>query len=136
MEIRDLPAKSNPKGGSPRTPSPIPVREMNENGKKGIINVNTGISVGVVGILIVGIWTILNAITSAKNESNSAIASMRQELNGRFDKVELRVSTLESQKNNWSAVQMFQWSVHLKELNSKESLTKDGLRVPEPEIPK
>lgn len=98
-----------------------------------LITPQTGISIGMMVILITGIWAILNSINSAKSDASNA----RQELNVRLDKLEARISIIESQKNSWTAVQMFQWAVHLQQLNSDgKKLTTDGLKVPEPEIVK
>ena len=89
-----------------------------------LINTNTYVSIGLIALIVGGIWAILNAVTST-----------RADMNIRFDKLEDRVKNVEQTKNTWSAVQMFQWAVHLQQLNSDpKKLQTEGLKVPEPEV--
>mgnify|MGYP007027865158 CR=1 FL=1 len=88
-----------------------------------MINVNTGVSIGLIGLVCTGIWLILNAVSGTKTE----VGATRQELNGRFDKMELRVTNLESARNSWTNTDMFRWSVHLQQANPQ-------IKVPEPEV--
>jgi hypothetical protein len=88
-----------------------------------MINTNTYVSVGLLALLVGGLWAILNGLSSAKEEVKEA----RRELNGRFDKIEVRVQGLESTKNTWTATDMFKWAVHLQQANPQ-------IKVPEPEV--
>ena len=97
---------------------------MNGNGHAPkLINVNTGVSLGLIVICLAGIWAILSAISSTKTEVGAA----RTELNGRFDQMEQRVKQLENNKNSWTGVDMFKWAVHLQQQNPQ-------IKVPEPEV--
>lgn len=88
-----------------------------------VVNTNTYVSVGLAALIGGGIWSILTAISGTKTEIKDA----RSEMLGRFDKIELRVSNLESTKNIWTATDMFKWAVHLQQANPQ-------IKVPEPEV--
>jgi hypothetical protein len=63
-----------------------------------------------------GFWKVIDTVTIAKGE-----------ITARLDKVETRVSTVESSRNSWTSTDMFKWAVHLQQNNP-------SLKVPEPEI--
>ena|SRR6266403_3857742 len=91
-----------------------------------LINVNTGVSFGLLLLMGAGIWSILGAINSTKYEMNS-----------RFDKVEARVLVIENARNTWGLTDQFRWSVHLQQANADgKKLMSEGLKVPEPETTK
>ena len=96
-----------------------------------MINTNTYVSIGLIMLIVGGIWAILSAISSIKSD----ISSARVESNARFDKVETRVSSIETSKNVWTSTDMFKWAVHLQQANSDpKKLQSEGLKVPEPEV--
>lgn len=96
-----------------------------------MINTNTYVSVGLIMLIVGGIWAILSAISSIKTDIQSA----RVESNARFDKVENRVSAIETSKNTVTATEFYKWAIHLQQSNSDpKKLQTDGLKVPEPEI--
>ncbi len=82
------------------------------------INANTGVSIGLVVIVVAGFLAVMKGQTDTKNE-----------LSNQLDKLNMRVSSLESAKNSWSAVDMFKWAVHLQQSNPQ-------IKVPEPEVAK
>lgn len=97
---------------------------MNEEHQpKVLINSNTYISFGLLALVAGGLWAILSGISSTKGDIESA----RKEINFRFEKMEGRMSSLESTKNVWTATDMFKWAVHLQQANP-------NLKVPEPEV--
>jgi len=85
-----------------------------------LISVNTGISIGVLCVTAAGIWAILSAIYTTKAE-----------INARLDKVETRVTNIETGKNTWTLVDMYKWTVHLQQSNPPSPAF--TLKVPEPE---
>lgn len=104
---------------------------MNEPAGPYRINVNTGVSIGLAVMVACGVWAILSAIGGTKTE----VGNTRSELNGRFDKMEMRVANLESTRNTWTGTDMFKWAVHLQQANSDpKKLQLEGLKVPEPEV--
>ena len=98
------------------------LNDMTEQPNGRVINVNTGISIGLLGVIIVAAWTILGVMNGIRSD----LGATRLELNARFDKIELRVNNLELTKNSWTATDMFKWAVHLQQANQ-------NLKVPEPE---
>jgi hypothetical protein len=80
------------------------------------ININTGVSIGIAVLMGAGFWKVIDTVTIAKGE-----------ITARLDKVETRVSTVESSRNSWTSTDMFKWAVHLQQNNP-------SLKVPEPEI--
>ena len=96
---------------------------MNESPTRVTLNMQTYVSIGLIMLICGGIWSILSAITGTKID----ISDTRRELITRFDKIELRVSSLENTKNVWTATDMFKWAVHLQQANPQ-------MKVPEPEV--
>lgn len=88
-----------------------------------LINTNTYVSFGLLALVVGGLWAILGSLAGAKDEVKEA----RRESNVRFDKMEMRISGLESTKNTWTATDMFKWAVHLQQANPQ-------MKVPEPEV--
>lgn len=96
-----------------------------------VVSTNTYMSVGLAALIGGGIWSILTAISGTKTEIKDA----RLEILQRVDKVESRVSNLESTRNIWTTTAMYKWAIHLQQANSDpKKLQTDGLKVPEPEI--
>ena len=115
MIIKDLTPTKDVKGGN-FVPNDSHKGQM-------MINTNTYVSVGLIMLICGGIYAILGAINSTKSDVNAT----REDLNRRFDKVELRVASLESSRNTWTATDMFKWAVHLQQANPQ-------IKVPEPEV--
>ena len=95
----------------------------NNDPPKLMINTNTYVSIGLIMALCGGIWAILSAISSTKADIESA----RRDLNFRFEKLEGRITNIESSKNVWTSTDMFKWAVHLQQANPQ-------IKVPEPEV--
>ena len=90
---------------------------------KFVINTNTYVSIGLIAMVAGGIWAILSGQASTKAE----IVDARKEFTYRFEKMEGRMTNLESTKNVWTATDMFKWAVHLQQANPQ-------IKVPEPEV--
>lgn len=124
-DVKDLVPRKDVKGGNYMT---NPTNESHD--RQLIIGSNTYFSIGIIMAVCGGIWAILSAINGAKSDIGSARAEIieaRREVNAHFDKLELRVQTLESARNTWTATDMFKWAVHLQQANPQ-------LKVPEPEV--
>lgn len=110
-------------------------------GRPGNINVNTGVSIGIVIVLVGGFAVLIKgqndnrqATADMKSELSMQALATKAELSADIKDLKNRMTNLESSKNNWSAVDMFKWSVHLQQLNSDpKRLETQGLKVPEPE---
>lgn len=114
--------KKDVKGGTviPNAPlSDIPT----SNQRVIMINTNTYVSVGLLLFLAGALWAILSSISGTKTE----ITNLGLNMNSRFDKIETRVSSLESARNTWTSTDMFKWAVHLQQANPQ-------IKVPEPEV--
>src|SRR5579885_2182651 len=94
--------------------------EFDVDKMKSGINVNTGVSVGIAVVLIVGIVGVKDAI-------NNVDMSLKEALN----KLDMRVQMLElktakaAAEETWNESDMYKWAVHLQQANK-------DLRVPEP----
>ncbi len=105
---------------------------MNED-TQGRIHVDqrTYVSIGMTVIFIIGVlW-----IKSGLSENNNATQSLEAKMTGQFDKFDMRLKTIENQKNSWSAVDMLKWAIHLQQLNKDPKVLQvEGLKVPEPDV--
>ena len=117
-------------------------------GSRMSINTNTGLSIGVMVLIVTGVLVVMNGIgslksetaitqtqiTSLRGEMAAQIASLRMEMNGRIDKVESKVIAIEGNKSAVTMADFFRWAVHLQQQNSDpKKLQTEGLKVPEPE---
>lgn len=78
MQLRDLPPRKDPKGGSPRTPKPIPKRTMQINGYKIDVGVWIRFSVQVL-LIIVGVLGVFFKLDNRVDNNEKAIELGRQE---------------------------------------------------------
>lgn len=97
------------------------------------INAQTGVSIGIVVIMFGALaWIIggqsgnAKAISDMKNEMAIQAMTTKNELVGKIDKLETRMTAFEQSKNSWTATDMFKWAVHLQQSNPQ-------IKVPEPE---
>jgi len=112
------------------------------------INTNTGLSIGVMVLIVTGVLVVMNGIgslksetaitqnqiTSLRTEMASQISALKMEMNGRIDKVESKVIAIEGNKSSVTMADFFRWAVHLQQQNSDpKKLQSEGLKVPEPE---
>jgi hypothetical protein len=98
------------------------------------INTSTGISIGIVVIVLGGFaWVIKgqndtkDATRDMKNELMIQAMATKNEMMGRMDKMESRMAAYEATKNSWTSTDMFRWAVHLQQANPQ-------IKVPEPEV--
>ena len=87
------------------------------------LNVNTYVSVGLLVILLGGFGWIIKG----QNDTQNQIQVAKNESVMMFEKFDMRLKSMESAKNSWSAVDMFKWAVHLQQQNPQ-------IKVPEPEV--
>lgn len=97
------------------------------------INSNTGLSIGIVTAILGALaWIIggqagnARAISDMKNELSVQAIQSNNVLTGKIDKLETRMTALESGRNSWTHADMFRWAVHLQQANTQ-------IKVPEPE---
>ena len=107
---------------------------MNGNGNgtssKISITTSTGVSIGLVVVMTCGFLALMKNI----GDNATAIKELRTEMTTQNDKMDTRVKYLESNKNNWSYLEMYKWAVKLQQTNKDpKKLQTDGLLVPEPE---
>ena len=106
---------------------------MNGNGNghsKISITTSTGISIGIVIVMAAAIVSGVMAFSSLRNDLTATNTEMKN-LN---EKVDIRLKAIESNKNNWSYLEMYKWAVKLQQTNKDpKKLQTDGLLVPEPE---
>lgn len=116
---------------------------MNGNGHSSKISIttSTGVSIGLVVVGIAGFLALMNnignnttAIKEARTEFANQLKEVRTEFNNQNEKMDIRMKVQESNKNNWSFLEMYKWAVKLQQTNKDpKKLTTDGLLVPEPE---
>jgi hypothetical protein len=98
---------------------------------------STGVSIGLMVVIIGGVLWIMSALGAIKTEigvAQTQNASNKLELISKIDKVEAKVVALETNKNTWSLTDMYKWAVHLQQSNSDpKKLQTEGLKVPEPQ---
>lgn len=97
------------------------------------INANTGVSIGIVTAVLGALaWIIggqagnAKAISDMKNELSMQAIQSNNSLTSKIDKVETRLTALETLRNSWTHADMFRWAVHLQQSNPQ-------IKVPEPE---
>ncbi len=106
------------------------------------INTSTGISIGIflsLIIIIVGGVLAFSGIKSSMGENKSELltqmGAMRSEFNDRANKMENKITNLETNKNSLTASEFLLWAIHLQQSNSDpKKLQTEGLKVPEPQI--
>lgn len=91
------------------------------------INANTGISIGIVVVLLTGFVWVIRGQNDTKNELSMQAFTTKTELSGKIDKLETRMNNMESSKNSWNSTDMFKWAVHLQQANPQ-------IKVPEPDV--
>ncbi len=101
------------------------------------ITTQTGVSIGAIVIFIAGVVWIMNGIGSLKSDiiilkteitsTQTQNATTKAELLAKIEAVQVKQSAMETSKNGVTAIQFFQWAVHLQQSNPQ-------LKVPEPEV--
>ncbi len=101
------------------------------------ITTQTGVSIGAIVIFIAGVVWIMNGIGSLRSDiillktditlTQTQNATSKAELLTKIEGVQTKVTTMEASKNGVTAIQFFQWAVHLQQSNPQ-------LKVPEPEV--
>lgn len=94
------------------------------------INTNTGVSLGIIILLLAGFFTIMNVLASMKAEivlGRTDAAATKMELNAKIDKNEAKILALEGNHTGVTGVEFFRWAVHLQQSNPQ-------IKVPEPEV--
>jgi len=89
------------------------------------LNANTYVSVGLLVVLLGGFGWIIKG----QSDTQSQIQTAKNETGLMFEKFDMRLKSIENNKNSWSAVDMFKWAVHLQQSNPQ-------IKVPEPEVTK
>lgn len=106
------------------------------------LNTNTGISIGIMIVvisaatwIIAGQYQTQTSLASMENKLSMQAVNTNNELNKKIDKLDARMTNLESNKTTWSSTDMFRWAVHLQQLNKDpKKLQTEGLIVPEPDV--
>lgn len=97
------------------------------NGHPRNINPNTGVSIGIVVLLLAGFFWVI------KGQYDASL--QKAELVGDIKELKGRMTVYESLKNSWTSTDMLKWAVHLQQLNKDpKKLNLEGLIVPEPEV--
>jgi len=101
------------------------------------ITTQTGISIGAIVVFIAGVVWIMNGISSIKTDivlldtkitsTQTQNATTKAELLAKIETIQGKVTTMETSKAGVTAIQFFQWAVHLQQSNP-------SLKVPEPEV--
>ncbi len=101
------------------------------------ITTQTGVSIGAIVIFIGLVVWVMNGIASINTKliiinteitsTQTQNATNKAELIAKIEAVNADVSTLKASKNGVTAIQFFQWAVHLQQSNP-------SLKVPEPEV--
>lgn len=98
------------------------------------LNTNTGLSIGIVVVLFGGFAFVLKGQNDTRNELSMQAVQSNNSLINKIEKLDARMTSLESTKNSWTQADMFRWAVHLQQSNSDpKKLQTEGLKVPEPE---
>jgi hypothetical protein len=96
---------------------------------------STGVSIGLMVLIIAGVLWIGNTLGAIKTEIGSAQAqnaANKQELLAKIEKVETKVIALETNKEGVTKFDFLRWAVHLQQLNNDvKKLQLEGLKVPE-----
>ena len=90
------------------------------------VNKSTYVSIGLVIIIISATWVICSAVYSTNAHIDLAVTTMTNKI----DSIDSRVTTLAAQKETWTEADMYKWSIHLQQSNSKLN---PPLNVPEPQ---
>lgn len=99
---------------------------MSPQTEKVTLNTNTGLSIGIVVVLFGGFAFVLKGQNDTRNELSMQAVQSNNALINKIEKLEGRMTTLESTRNGWTSVDMFRWAVHLQQANPQ-------IKVPEPE---
>ncbi|SRR5581483_2624523 len=100
----------------------IPIEFSAEKMRNGI-NVNTGVSVGIAVILIIGIVGVKDAISNVDTSLKESLGK----LDMRVQMLELKTAK-SAPEETWNESDMYKWAVHLQQANKDIK----GFRVPEP----
>lgn len=90
------------------------------------LNTNTGLSIGIVVTLFGGFAFVLKGQNDTRNDLSMQAVQSNNALVNKIDKLEARMTNLESTRNSWTSTDMFRWAVHLQQANPQ-------IKVPEPE---
>ncbi len=101
------------------------------------ITTQTGVSIGAIVVFIAGVVWIMNGIGSLRSDiiilkteitsTQTQNATTKAELLAKIETVQTKVASMENSKTSVTAIQFFQWAVHLQQSNP-------SLKVPEPEV--
>src|SRR6266446_6350557 len=97
-QLRDLPSRKDPKGGSPKTPAPIPISEYNNSTTPSFLKFTLANWLTIIFLagLLASYW--LKHETSSAATSAVALA-LAEENARRFSAIELRIQRLEAMKD-------------------------------------
>ena len=94
------------------------------------ITPSTGVSIGVMVIVVAALFTVMNGINSIRSEIGavrSTQESNKMEFMAEVDKIKTQVATIQANKTAVTSTQFFKWAVHLQQANPQ-------IKVPEPEV--
>lgn len=99
------------------------------------INTSTGVSVGIIVLLLAGFGTLFKVANDTKSEAVAAKTELamtalttKNELTNAMNALSNRMTSLEASRTSWTSTDMFKWAVHLQQANPQ-------IKVPEPEVP-
>lgn len=102
------------------------------NSPPAMVNTNTYVSIGLIALVMGGIWAILGSISSTKNEIvavRSEIVDAKKDTRIFYDKLDDRLKNVETNKSFLTTTDFYKWAIHLQQSNPT-------IKVPEPEIQK
>ena len=98
------------------------------------ITTSTGVSVGIIVLLLAGFGTLFKVANDTKSEAIAAKSELsmtalqtKNELTNSMNALSARMTSLESSRTSWTSTDMFKWAVHLQQANPQ-------IKVPEPEV--
>jgi hypothetical protein len=98
-----------------------------DGGGQGGFNNNSYISLGILGVVVSGVWMLASTLSGIRTE----MAEDRSSTQLYEQKLEQEIADMKlGQTDRWTATDMFKWAVRLQRANEK------GLSVPEPEAGK
>ncbi len=115
------------------------MNEQSDGTHRVTITTQTGVSIGAIVIFIGLVVWVMNGIASINTKliiinteitsTQTQNATSKAELIAKIEAVNSDVAALKSSKSGVTAIQFFQWAVHLQQSNPQ-------MKVPEPEITK
>jgi hypothetical protein len=94
------------------------------------ITPSTGVSIGVMVIVVAALFTVMNGINSLRSgieQVSSKQETNKMEFMSEIDKIKTDVSMIKANKSSVTGTQFFKWAVHLQQANPQ-------IKVPEPEV--